>query len=261
MGKYTAESRLWYRLETALKKAVREYRLIEDGDHLLIGLSGGKDSLALVELLGRMSRILRPRFQVTAAHVVMENIPYQSDLDFLESHCRQAGVGLVVLRTRFDAATDSRKSPCFLCSWNRRKQLFQAAQSLGCQKLVLGHHRDDFLETLLMNMFFQGSIQAMAPSLQMDNFPMQIIRPLCLVDEADLEALARLRQYPAQLRSCPYERDSNRTAVREMLEMMETRFPGLKDSLWASMQHIYPQYLPILPPTESVLAAVKEADL
>lgn len=247
MAKYTEESRLLYRLRTKIRKAVRDYRLIGDGDHLLIGLSGGKDSLALVELLGALSRVWRPRFTVTALHVVMDNIPYAADLAFLESHCRQAGVELLVRHAAFDASTDQRKSPCFLCSWNRRKLLFETAQALGCQKIVLGHHRDDFLETLLMNMFFQGSVQAMAPSLQMDKFPLQIIRPLCLVSESELQTLARLRNYPPQLKNCPYEHDSNRTAVRQMLEEMEGRFPGTKDSLWASMQHIYPQYLPGLP--------------
>lgn len=244
MGNYTTEQRLRYRLDRQMRKAIRDYQMIDDGDAVLIGLSGGKDSLALVELLGDMSRVFRPQFKVYALHVQMTNIPYQADVDFLRSHCQAHAVEFLLRERSFDAHSDTRKSPCFLCSWNRRKALFETAQELACQKVVLGHHRDDFLETLLMNMFFQGSIQAMPPLLQMDKMPLQVIRPLCLIDELDLQEFALQKQYPPQQKNCPYEQSSHRPDVRALLEELETRFPGVKDSLWASMQHIYPQYLP-----------------
>lgn len=244
MGKFTPQQRLRYRLDRQMRKAIRDYKMIDQGDALLIGLSGGKDSLALVELLGDMSRVLVPRFKVYALHVQMTNIPYQADVDFLRRHCEAHGVEFLLRERSFDAHSDTRKSPCFLCSWNRRKALFETSQELACSKVVLGHHRDDFLETLLMNMFFQGSIQAMPPALQMDKMPLQVIRPFCLIDEADLQQFAQDNNYPPQEKNCPYEEKSHRSDMRDLLEELEQRFPGLKDSLWASMQHIYPQYLP-----------------
>ena len=165
-------------------------RMIEEGDKILIGLSGGKDSLALVELLARRSRILKPRFSVVAAHVVMRNISYQSDTDYLRSYAESQGVPFVLYETEFDASTDTRKSPCFLCSWNRRKALFTVAKEQGCNKIALGHHMDDILETLLMNITYQGAFSTMPPRLVMKKFDMTIIRPMCLVHEADLVELA-----------------------------------------------------------------------
>ena len=121
------ESLLLRRLERRFLKGVVEYGLIADGDRILIGLSGGKDSLALVELLARRMKIFKPKFSVVAAHVVMRNIPYQSDVDYLQSYVESWGIPFVLYETEFDASTDTRKSPCFLCSWNRRKALFTVA--------------------------------------------------------------------------------------------------------------------------------------
>lgn len=244
MSEYSPAERLRYKLDSRMKKAIRDYALIEEGDSLLIALSGGKDSLSLVALLGDLATHFRPSFRVSAVHVRMKNIPYQADCAYLEAYCARHKVPFWVRETSFDPETDHRKSPCFLCSWNRRKTLFETAGELGCNKLVFGHHRDDFLETLLLNMLFQGSIQAMAPMLQMDRFPMRIIRPLCLISEEDLAAFAVQEAFQPQQKRCPYEKSSFRPSVREMLEKFEAEHPGAKDSLWASMSHIYPQYLP-----------------
>ncbi|MBO5769619.1 MAG: tRNA 2-thiocytidine(32) synthetase TtcA, partial [Bacteroidales bacterium] len=103
MGKFTPQQRLRYRLDRQMRKAIRDYKMIDQGDALLIGLSGGKDSLALVELLGDMSRVLVPRFKVYALHVQMTNIPYQADVDFLRRHCEAHGVEFLLRERSFDA--------------------------------------------------------------------------------------------------------------------------------------------------------------
>ena len=139
MAKFTEEEVALRRIDKRFNKGVVQYGLIEDGDKILIGLSGGKDSLALIELLGRRSRIYKPRFSVVAVHVVMKNIPYKSDLEYLRAHSEAHGVPFVVYETEFDPTTDTRKSPCFLCSWNRRKALFTVAKEHGCNKIALGH--------------------------------------------------------------------------------------------------------------------------
>ena len=207
MTQFTEEEKTIRRIERRFSKGVVQYGLIEEGDKILIGLSGGKDSLALVELLGKRVRIYKPRFSVVAVHVVMKNIPYQSDTAYLKAHCEAYGVPFVQYETAFDPATDTRKSPCFLCSWNRRKALFTVAKEHGCNKIALGHHMDDILETLLMNITFQGAFGTMPPRLVMRKFDMTIIRPMCLVHESDLSDMARVRGY----RRLPPRRGSARS--------------------------------------------------
>lgn len=244
MKKNDAESVLMRRIERRFAKGVVQYGLIEEGDVILIGLSGGKDSLALLELLAARERINKPAFRVVAAHVVMENIPYQSDTDYLRQFAEARGVPLVVEHTAFDASTDSRKSPCFLCSWNRRKALFTIAKEQGCNKIALGHHMDDILQTLLMNMTFQGAFSTMPPRLVMKKFDMTIIRPLCLVHEADLAELAHLHQYRKQIKNCPYEHDSHRAAMKEVFHQLEAMNPEARYSLWSSMTNVQRDLLP-----------------
>jgi tRNA(Ile)-lysidine synthase TilS/MesJ len=139
------------------KKAINDYLLIENDDHILIGLSGGKDSLALVELLGERMKIFVPKFKLTAVHISVDNISYQSDLDYLKNFTAQFDIPFVHHITHFDETIDTRKSKCFLCSWHRRKALFEVAKTLKCNKIALGHHLDDITETLLLNIIYQGS--------------------------------------------------------------------------------------------------------
>lgn len=244
MEKQTEEAKLLRRIRTRFAKGVCQYRLIEDGDRILVGLSGGKDSLALVDLLAERSRIYKPRFSVMAAHVAMKNIAYESDIAYLRTFAEERGVPFVSEETSFDPSTDTRKSPCFLCSWNRRKSLFTLAQTHGCNKIALGHHMDDILETLLMNMTFQGAFSTMPPRLVMRKFDMTVIRPLCLVHEADLKELAEFRGYRKQIKNCPYERDSHRSDMKNILRRLEEMNPEARYSLWGSMGNIQSDLLP-----------------
>lgn len=244
MAKLTKEELLFRKVEEKVKKAIFEYGLISDGDRILIGLSGGKDSLALVDLLGKRSKIYHPRFEVVVTHIIMSNIPYRSDLDYLRSHAEAHGLPFFVHETSFDASTDTRKSPCFLCSWTRRKALFDIARQHGCNKIALGHHQDDIIETLLMNMIHQGAIGTMPPRLKMDKFDMEIIRPMCLVEEKDLIRVAEWRNYRKQIKNCPHESGSSRSDVKEILSRLEAINPEARYSLWKSMSNIQEDYLP-----------------
>ena len=244
MAQFTEEDKIMRRVEQRFNKGMVKYRLIEDGDKILVGLSGGKDSLALLELLAKRPRILKPRFTVMAVHIGMTNIPYQSDLEYLKNYAEGLGVPFVYFETSFDLSTDTRKSPCFLCSWNRRKALFTVAKEHGCTKIALGHHMDDILETLLMNITFQGAFGTMPPRLVMRKFDMTIIRPMCLVHESDLSDMARVRGYRRQIKNCPYESQSNRSDMKEVLKSLEKLNPEARYSLWGSMTNIQEDLLP-----------------
>ena len=244
MALLTTEDKLLRRINQRFAKGVVQYGLIEDDDKILVGLSGGKDSMALLELLALRSRIHKPRFSLMAVHVGMTNIAYRADLDYLKAYSEGVGFTLVHYETSFDPSTDTRKSPCFLCSWNRRKALFTVAKEHGCNKIALGHHMDDILQTLLMNITFQGAFSSMPPKLVMHKFDMTLIRPLCLVHEADLEELAALRGYRKQVKNCPYETASNRAQMKDVLRRLEELNPEARYSLWGSMTNVQEELLP-----------------
>lgn len=218
------------RIRERFVKAFVTYHLLEDGDYVLVGLSGGKDSLCLLEMLGKRAKIDQPKFRVEAIHVRMENISYETSTDYLEQFCKELDVPLHIVTTRFEAS--DKKPPCFLCSWNRRKQLFNQAQELGCNKIALGHHQDDLLHTCLMNQFYQGRFDTMPALLKMRKMPLSIIRPLCMVEESDIRRYAELRGYEKQVKLCPYETASHRDDMRRLFEQIQRMNPEARHSLW-----------------------------
>lgn len=236
--------RLEKRLNERFVKAMATYHLIEDDDHILVGLSGGKDSLLLLELLAKRTKIDHPRFSVEALHVRMENIHYATDTSYLQQFCDDLGVNLHVRTTRFEMgeetiknARDARrqKQPCFLCSWMRRKELFNLAQELGCNKIALGHHQDDLIHTALMNLTFQGRFDTMPARLKMKKMPLEIIRPLCMIEEQDIKAYAELQGYQKQQKLCPYETDSHRTDIKRLYNDIERLNPEARYSIWRAL--------------------------
>ena len=263
--------RLEKRLNERFVKAMATYHLIEDDDRILVGLSGGKDSLLLLELLAKRAKILHPRFTVEALHVRMENIHYESDTSYLQSFCDALGVPLHVRTTRFEvepiepavepaidqsveqakpveqaavsqqhpesaARLRRQKQPCFLCSWNRRKEFFNLAQELGCNKIALGHHQDDILHTALMNLMFQAHFATMPARLKMRKMPLTIIRPLCMIQEQDIKAYAELQGYQKQQKLCPYESVSHRTDIKHLYEEMERISPEVRYNIWGALE-------------------------
>ena len=238
------EKTLMKRIERRFMKGIMEYGLIEDGDRILVGLSGGKDSLALTELLARRSQVWKPRFEVAAAYISITNMGYQSDVEWLAGFCKELKIPFYVRESSFDLSTDKRKSPCFLCSWNRRKALFTLAHELKCNKIALGHHMEDILQTLLMNLTFQGTFSTMPPKLLMRKFQMTLIRPLCLVHEDDLMELSALRKWPHQIKNCPYENLSGRTQIKSILKQLEQLNPEARYSMWGAMSNVQKELLP-----------------
>ena len=241
--------RLWHRLNERFVKAMATYHLIEDDDRILVGLSGGKDSLCLLELLAKRSRIQHPRFEVEALHVRMSNIHYETDTSYLQKFCDDLGVKLHVMTTSFETIENGKssmlnvqssmirkqKTPCFLCSWNRRKQMFNLAQELGCNKIALGHHQDDLLHTALMNLTFQGRFDTMPALLKMRKMPLSIIRPLCMIEEKDIKNYAELQGYQKQQKLCPYETNSHRAEIKQIYDAIERMNPEARYSMWNAL--------------------------
>lgn len=244
MARYKNEIKDIKNITKLFNKSIVTYHLIEDNDRILVGLSGGKDSMALLEILARRSKIYKPKFEVMAAHIAVTNINYQSDIEYLKNFCDGLGVRFIYAETSFDASTDTRKSPCFLCSWNRRKMLFTIAQENQCNKIALGHHMDDIIETLYMNMVFQGAFSTMPPILKMRKFNISIIRPMCLIPEKELIEMAKLRGFKKQIKNCPYEKDSHRSDIKKILKEIEEINPEARYNIWGSMTNIQNDLLP-----------------
>ena len=210
---------------------------------MLVGLSGGKDSLLLTELLAKRARINHPQFKVEAVHVRMENITYETSPDYLQQFCSSLNVPLHLVTTSFSSdpspftthPSPKEKPPCFLCSWYRRKELFNLAQKLGCNKIALGHHRDDIIHTALMNLVYQGRFGTMPALLQMRKMPLSIIRPLCMVEESDIIRYAELRGYEKQIKLCPYEKESHREDMTKLFEHIQQMNPEARHSLWNAL--------------------------
>lgn len=223
-------------IQKLFNKACVKYALLHDGDRILIALSGGKDSLMLTRLLAQRARIYKPHIEVEAVHVVMDNIPYETDRTYLQDFCRQCGITLTILHSHFDESTDPRKTKCFLCAWNRRKAIFEYASSNGFNKVALGHHQDDIIHTLLMNMTFEGSLSTIAPILPLEHYPISLIRPLCLVPEQKIKDFASLAGFQKQKVACPYEQTTNRSSIASVFAEMERLNPEARHSLWHAVE-------------------------
>lgn len=230
------DKKLEQRVVKRFHKAISTFKLIEDNDKVLVGLSGGKDSLCLLELLAMRMKVQRPLFKVEAIHIRMENVHYETSMDYLRDFTTRLGVPLHTVSTRFDRIAGDKKPTCFLCSWYRRKQMFNKAQERGCNKIALGHHMDDIVQTALMNVFFQGHFATMPAKLGMRKMPLTIIRPLCMETEDDLRRFAELRKYEKQLKSCPFENASSRADIKKMLQCAEAMNPNAKHSIWNALE-------------------------
>lgn len=218
--------------------------MLADGDRVLCAVSGGVDSLMLLSLLAAQARVYRPAIEVAAAHVVMDNVPYVTDTRWLAGYCQELGVELHTLHAAFStepveagtAAARRRKTPCFLCSWTRRKALFRFAQEHGYNKLALGHHQDDALRTLLMNLTFEGSASTLRPAMAMRHYALTVIRPLILAPERLVKAVAEGYRFPPQTVRCPYETTTNRERMAQVLATLEGLNPEARASLWRAVK-------------------------
>ena len=224
------------RIQRRFNKATVNYQLLTDGDHVLIALSGGKDSLLLTELMARRQRIHRPSIKVSAVHVRMQNIDYESDTQYLENFCTERGIKLHVLTASFDASTDPRHTSCVLCSRTRRNKIIHLAQEIGCNKIALGHHQDDILHTALMNLTFEGTFSTMPVRLELEKMPLTLIRPLALCTESDIRTYAEIHGYQKQNKRCTYEQQTKRSDIANLFQQLEQLNSEARYSIWHALE-------------------------
>lgn len=188
-------------------RTIYKYKLINDGDRIIVGLSGGKDSLILLEALADRKAYIPFKFELIAVHVQVDNIPYKINIDYLKSFCNELNVPFYLKNITVDIEKDKKKAPCFVCSWYRRKTIFSLSQELHCNKIALGHHMDDAVETLLMNLVYHGSFSSLPQKLTMFDGRMELIRPLLLQTNDQLSKYAIYRQFPEEISLCPFSQN------------------------------------------------------
>ena len=233
--KLSPRYKLHKRLHKLLRDAIKDFSLIEKGDKILLALSGGKDSIALLDLMGENMLHCNSYYSIEAIHVKVKSAIYQTDLSYLESLCYKWNIPLHIVEIELEADTHANRTPCFLCSWNRRKTLFEAAKKLHCNKIALGHHQDDIIRTALMNLTFNGDFSTMPVRITMSKFPITIIRPLAKIQENDLKEWAKLQQYRPLRKICRYDNESNRTTIELITDVIEKINPNYRSNFWHAL--------------------------
>jgi len=240
-------SGLYRRLRHQVGKAVGDFGMIQDGDRVAVGLSGGKDSYCLIMMLGELQRRAPVGFELTALTV---DAGYPGfDISAISRFCADHGFIHRVLSTSHYEIIQEKLRPgssfCALCARLKRGSLYGAVREMGCNKLALGHHRDDFIETLLLNQFFVGSLKAMSACMRADCGDITVIRPLVYVAEKDTVRLAEEVGLPVVSCSCPVagSPDLQRQRMKELLAVLEKDIPHVKNSLLKALSNVHPRHL------------------
>lgn len=237
-----------YFVSKKMGRAIFDYKMLAPRDRVLIGVSGGKDSITLLRLLSKWREVAPFAFHIMAIHVDMGPsaegwgpAPGETRkiMDYLEKH----GFEYLVEPAKPAGDKVTKRGVCFWCAWRRRKALFEAAGRLGYNKIALAHHRDDIVETILLNLFFQGELSSMVPNQELFEGALRIIRPFAYVEERLLKKIASLNDYP-DLRICPYGDSSKRALMKKLLRDMEKQYRGVKSNVFNSLRRIRKDYLP-----------------
>ena len=228
-------------------KAVRDHQLIEDGDRILVGMSGGKDSFTLLRVLTLLEARAPVSFELVAVNIDQGYRGYRADV--IEDYCTSLGYETHIESTDVADIVFEKTKPgdthCSLCARLRRGVMYGVAERLGCNKIALGHHRDDAIETLLLNMFFNGELKSMPAFLRADDGRNLVIRPLIYCSEEHIARYSQLMEFPLIGCMCPACGDQTlqRARVKNLLADLEEEHPGLKSSMLTALRNVKPSFL------------------
>jgi tRNA 2-thiocytidine biosynthesis protein TtcA len=241
------ENRLYRRIRKLAGRAVGDFNLIEEGDRIAVAVSGGKDSWALLHVLDSLRRRAPVRYELVAVNVDPGFPGYRTDC--IEAYLKEVGFDYRMERTECARIIEQKLRPgssyCAFCARLRRGVLYTVADQLGCNKLALGHHLDDFIETLLLNQFYVGTLAAMSPKLLADNGRHTVIRPLVYVEEEMIAALSRTADFPLVPCGCPQEvrADQKRQKMKRLVRELADDNPHLRSSLLGALGNVQPRHL------------------
>lgn len=238
--------RLDKRLSRNVGKAISDFNMIEDGDKIMVCLSGGKDSYVMLDILRSLKQRAPIHFDIVAVNLDQKQPGFPEEV--LPNYLKEIGIDYkIVEEDTYSIVMDKiepGKTTCSLCSRMRRGILYRTAKELGATKIALGHHRDDMLETMMLNMFYSGKLKSMPPKLGSDNGEHIIIRPLAYCVESEIAEFAQLKEFPIiPCNLCGSQENLQRQAVKAMLNDWSERFPGRIESMFTAMQNVVPSHL------------------
>ena len=225
------------RLLSSTRRAVDDYGMINEGDRIAVGISGGKDSMALLAALAGLQRFYPKKFEIVPIHLKM-GFPGSDDSNIREL-CEALHLPLVAVKTDiYEVVFEVRKekSPCSLCANLRRGILYSTAKEHGCYKIALGHHFDDAVETLLMNLFIEGNLGCFSPVTYLDRMDVTMIRPLLYAKEKELKSFVTAAGITCSPKYCPADGNTKREEWKQFLAEMERKDPGVKDRLFGAIE-------------------------
>ncbi len=238
---------LFRKLRHGVGRAVADFGLIEEGDRIAVAVSGGKDSYTLLLLLEKLRRRAPIAFEIVAVNIDSGYPGYQ--ISVIEEFLRANGFTYNMVSTEHYAIIRDKRRPgssyCSICARLKRGSLYEAARVLGCNKLALGHHSDDFIETLLLNQFFVGSLKSMSARMLADNGETTVIRPLVYVAEADIITFSQQAGLPVVCCRCPVcgSADQQRRRMKQLLKELEKDIPHIKNSMLKAISNVHPRHL------------------
>ncbi len=238
-------SKLFLHLKKWLEKAALDYRMFEEGDKVMVGVSGGLDSLVLMALLNTPMLFL-PSFSLMAVNIDMGFDDIYAGYDRLEEHLKYHGYDYVMEKTdigRLAHSDFNRKKPCFLCTRLRRKRMIEIAEEHGCNKIALAHHKDDIIETLLLNMFYAREISTMMPNQSLFKGKFHVVRPLAYIREDLVKKYAHECEFPVIENQCPTSTTSKRLYIKRLLDDLEKDNKDIRENIFRAMKHVKTDYL------------------
>jgi tRNA 2-thiocytidine biosynthesis protein TtcA len=231
-------------IRSLMGKAIHRYGLIQEGDRILVGVSGGKDSLTLLHLLYERSKRVPVHYELMPVYIDLGFDSVRAEIlkTFFETkgllyHIEFTNIG------RRANSPENRENPCFLCSWERRKRLFHLAHRFKCNKIALGHHQDDIIETLLLNIFYSAEISTMLPLQTLFKGKITLIRPLALLEEKKIGRFAREMGLPFGPSGCPSSGKTKRKVVKDLIEALSKRDRRVKGNIFRALSNIKLDYL------------------
>ncbi|MBP6562749.1 MAG: tRNA 2-thiocytidine(32) synthetase TtcA [Neisseriaceae bacterium] len=240
------QNKLNKRLRHLVGDAINDFNMIEDGDKIMVCLSGGKDSYALLDVLMGLQRSAPIHFELVAVNLDQKQPGFPADV--LPRYLDTLGVPYHIIEedtySIVKRVVAEGKTTCSLCSRLRRGVLYRVAKELGCSKIALGHHRDDILETLFLNMFYGGKLKSMPPKLVSDNGEHMVIRPLAYVKEKDLVRFAEIKAFPIiPCNLCGSQPNLQRQVIKELMQSWDKQFPGRLETMFTALQNVVPSHL------------------
>jgi tRNA 2-thiocytidine biosynthesis protein TtcA len=237
-------TRLFQTILRRAEKAIYDHGMIREGDRILVGVSGGPDSLSLLEFFKHGFPSVLAKFEFHALHVDPGfDDPLSENTGIIEKHFQSLGVPYTIIPTSIAKKVldpDAKKNPCFICSYERRKLVYDTADRLKCNKIAYGHHKDDIVETLLINVLFGRKIETMWPIQKIFEDRMTIIRPFALVEEELLKKLAREQGLPNLKRLCPMDGKSRRQTVKNLIRQIQENEPhaNIRENIFKAQFHV-----------------------